>query len=94
MAKPKTAPSCTLADLVTGGPIQLTATINGQSTIVGTLMPRSFASGSYGYGLTGKALLPINGNADKFANLQLSCNLTVIGSKPAVAPEAAEEAVA
>lgn len=75
--------SCTLADLTAGGAIPLTATINGQSVVVGTLVPRSFASGSYGYGLSGKATLPIPGATDKHAYMQMSINLTVVGSKPA-----------
>lgn len=92
MAKGKTLPSCTKEQLVAGGPIQLHATINGQQVVVGMLIPREFSTGSYGYGLTGKAMLPLNGQDGKFANLQLSCNLTVIGSKPATAKEEAEAA--
>lgn len=78
----KTAPSCTLEDLQKSGPLQVIVKINGEDVVLGTLEPRSFSSGSWGYGLSGKSTVPLKGQTEKFAKLQLSCNLVVIGSKP------------
>lgn len=41
-------------------------------------MPREFSTGSYGYNLSGKVTLSIDGTP---VEMQISCNITVIGSK-------------
>jgi hypothetical protein len=42
--------------------------------------PKEFSTGSFGWYLTGKAMLPVG---DKKVNVQIGLNLTVIGSKEA-----------
>lgn len=85
----KAAPTCSLEELIAGGPLTVTVKIAGNDVVLGTLEPRSFQSGSYGYGLSGKATVPLKGS-DKYAKLQMSCNLVVIGSKPGEKAEDAE----
>lgn len=92
MSKKKTekkvakTPSCTLADLQKAGAQQLRL---GDQT-VGLCLPRSFATGSYGFGYSGPVVIQL---ADgKFAECQASVNITVKHSKPAEAAEPVADA--
>lgn len=82
----KKLPSCTLADLQTAGAQQLR--LGDQS--IGLCLPRTFSSGSYGFGYSGPVLIPLPGG--KFAECQASINITVKHSKPEGEAEAPAEA--
>ncbi len=45
-----------------------------------TAMPREFSTGSFGWYLTGKATITVDG---KPLQVQVGCNLAVVGSKDA-----------
>jgi hypothetical protein len=83
------AASCGLKDVLAVGALPMYTKINGKEVLLGMLTGKQFSTGSYGFGLNGKANIPLNDGA--VASVQMSCNLTVIGSKNASAEQLAVE---
>jgi len=82
MAKAAKKPSCTFEQLQKLGPQELRL----GNQLLGTALPRSFASGSYGYGLTGPLVIQLPDGG--IAEVQAAVSLTVKYSKPAEQPAA------
>ena len=74
MSKPKVNPIASKEDFLNSAPLEIT--INGVKQFAAA---REFSSGSLGYGISGKIPHFIDG---KMVQLQVSCNLTIVGTKP------------
>lgn len=79
MAKRVQQPTVTLADCMAQGCYTVVARDSaGREVVIGELAPRTFSTGSWGFGLNGKPSLIVNG---KPLTLTMSMNATVPGSK-------------